>query len=76
VAQGDQRSLALCNEMEMNPICPDRAMRNAVDSLRAAQTRLADSANGCHAKAANEFTAPHRKFSRLTVPRLQKSSTE
>jgi hypothetical protein len=46
--------------MEMNPICPDRAMRNAASGLRVAQTRSADSANGCHAKAANEFTSLHR----------------
>jgi hypothetical protein len=57
VAQDDQRSLALFNEMEMNPICPDRAMRNAAGGLRVAQTRSADSPNSCHA---NEFTSLHR----------------
>src|SRR5260370_38898369 len=62
--------------MEMNPICPDPAMCNAAGGLRVAQTRSADSANSCHAKAANEFTSLHRTFSRLTVPWLQKSRTE
>jgi hypothetical protein len=46
--------------MQMNPICPDRAMRNAAGGLRVAQTRSADSTNSCRAKAANEFTSLHR----------------
>ena len=33
MAQDDKRSFALFGEMEMNPICIDRAMRNAADSL-------------------------------------------
>ena len=72
MAQDDQRSLALFNEVEMNPICPDCAMRNAAGGLRMAQTRSPDSANSCHAKVANEFTSLHRRLSRSKVPRLQK----
>ena len=60
LAQDNQRSLALFNEMETNPICPDRAMCNAAGGLRIAQARSADSAHSRRAKAANEFTSPHR----------------
>jgi hypothetical protein len=65
VAQDDQRSLALFNEMEMNPICPDRAMRRSGAELRVAQTGWADNADSCNTKAANEFPSVHWRFSRL-----------
>jgi hypothetical protein len=50
----------LFNEMEMNPICRDRAMCSAAGILRVARPRLADRANSCHAKAANEIPSLHR----------------
>jgi hypothetical protein len=59
VAQEDQRPLALFNEMEMNLICPDRAMCKAAGSLRVAQTRSEDNTNSGHPKTANEFTSLH-----------------
>jgi hypothetical protein len=48
VAQDDQ--LTLFNEMEMNAICPGRAMRNAAGGLRVAQIRSADSANSMNSR--------------------------
>jgi hypothetical protein len=68
MAHDDQRSLALLNEMEMNSVCSDRAMRNAAGRLRVAWTRSAHSAKGYRAKAANKFASPHRCFPRLGSP--------
>jgi hypothetical protein len=56
VAQHDQRSLALFDEVEMNAICLDRAMRNAAGGLRVAQPRLADGANRCRAESTVKAT--------------------
>ena len=70
MTQDDQRSLALFNEMKVNLICPDRAMRSsAAGGLRERQTRLADGANRRHTKSTDEFTSQHWRFSCLTAPR-------
>jgi hypothetical protein len=60
MAQDDQRSLALFNEMEMNSVRCDRAMRNVAGGLRPARTRSLDGANSCRAKAANKFASMYR----------------
>jgi hypothetical protein len=59
VTQDYKRSFALFGEMETNPICIDRAMRHAADSLRADQTGWIQSRSGRRAGSGNEFTSLH-----------------
>jgi hypothetical protein len=59
VAQNDERSLAPFGEMEMDAICEDGAMRNAIDGLRVDRTGLIHSPGGCRAGSGNEFTSLH-----------------
>jgi hypothetical protein len=59
VAQDDKRSFALFGKMETNPICIDRAMRHAADSLRVDRGGWIHSPDGRRAGSGNEFTSLH-----------------